>query len=136
MKSSTGFTLIETMIVVVIVGILMAIAWPSYQGSVLRSHRADAHSSLLDIASREERFVAQGNTYTTVIGTAAGLNLGRTESSEGYFDMTVAACATGTIATCYLITATAKGGQLNDAPCLTITYDSAGTKGGTTGDCW
>ena len=124
------------MVVVVIVGILMAIAWPSYQGSVLRSHRADAHSNLLDIASREERFVAQNNTYTTVIGPAAGLNLGRTESNEGYFDMTVAACATGTIATCYLITATAKGGQTNDAPCLTITYDSVGTKGGTTGDCW
>jgi len=124
------------MIVVVIVGILLAISLPAYQGYVLRSHRADGHASLVDIAARQERFVAQNNTYTTEISANTGLGLTRTTSRDGYFDMTVAACAGGTIATCYLITATANGGQTNDSDCLTITYDSAGAKSGTTAECW
>lgn len=136
MNRASGFSLIELMIVVVIVGILLAISLPAYQGYVLRSHRADGHASLVDIAARQERFVAQNNTYTTEISANTGLGLTRTTSRDGYFDMTVAACAGGTIATCYLITATAKGGQANDSDCLTITYDSAGAKSGTTAECW
>ncbi len=135
MNRASGFTLIELMIVVMIVGILLAIALPSYQDYVLKSHRADGHASLVDIAARQERFIAQSNTYTTEISANSGLGIGRTTSREGYFDMTVGACAGGTIATCYLITATANGGQANDE-CLTITYDSAGVKSGTTADCW
>ena len=136
MNKTSGFSLIELMIVVVIVGILLAISLPAYQGYVLRSHRADGHASLVDIAARQERFVAQNNTYTTEISANTGLGLTRTTSRDGYFDMTVAACAGGTIATCYLITATANGGQTNDSDCLTITYDSAGAKSGTTAECW
>ena len=135
MNRASGFSLIELMIVVAIVGILLAISMPAYQGYVLRSHRADGHSALVDIAARQERFVAQNNTYTTEISANTGLGIGRTTSREGYFDMTVAACAGGTIATCYLITATANGGQAADE-CLTITYDSTGAKSGTTADCW
>jgi len=136
MNRASGFSLIELYIVVVIVGILLAISLPAYQGYVLRSHRADGHASLVDIAARQERFVAQNNTYTTEISANTGLGLTRTTSRDGYFDMTVAACAGGTIATCYLITATANGGQTNDSDCLTITYDSAGAKSGTTAECW
>jgi type IV pilus assembly protein PilE len=124
------------MIVLVIIGILLGISLPAYQGYVLRSHRADAQSALLDIASRQERFVAQNNTYTAEVSAVTGLGLGRITSQEDYYNMTVAACGTGTIATCYLITATAAGRQVNDTDCLTITYDSAGVKSGTTADCW
>jgi type IV pilus assembly protein PilE len=134
MKSSTGFTLIETMIVVVIVGILMAIGLPAYQGNVLRSHRADAHSSLLNIASRQERFVAQRNTYTTAIAAAAGLNLGSVNSPEGYYTLEVKPLPCNDISVCYLIEATAVGGQTSDTGCTLISYDSAGTKSPV--DCW
>ena len=136
MTDTRGFTLIELMIVVAIIGILFAIAVPSYQANVLRSHRADAQSSLLDISARQERFIAQNNTYTTELSAATGLNMGSTTSSEGYYNLSVAACGTGTIATCYLVTATAAGGQANDADCLTITYDSIGVRSGTTANCW
>ena len=122
------------MIVVVIVGILMAISVPAYQGYVMRSHRIDAHSSLLDIAARQERFVAQRNTYTTVIDAATGLNMGSANSAEGYYTLVAAACGGGAIANCYLITATAAGSQANDTGCTAITYDSAGTKA--PADCW
>lgn len=136
MNKTSGFSLIELMIVLVIIGVLLGISLPAYQGYVLQSHRADGQSALLDIASRQERFVAQNNTYTAEVSAVTGLGLGRITSREDYYNMTVAACGTGTIATCYLITATAAGRQVNDTPCLTITYDSAGVKSGTTADCW
>ena len=99
-----GFTLLELMIVVVIIGILMAIAVPSYQGYVLRSHRTDAHSSLLDIAARQERFVAQRNTYTTDIAGDGGLNMGSANSKEGYYTLAVTVAPCASIANCYTIT--------------------------------
>jgi len=136
MKDIRGFTLIELMIVVVIIGLLIGIAIPSYQAYVLRSHRADGQAVLIDISAREERFLAQNNTYTTVLSAATGLNMGTTTSPDGYYNLSVAACAGGTIATCYLVTATATGGQTGDTACLTITYSSTGIKSGTTGDCW
>ena len=136
MKTESGFNIIELMIVVVIIGILFAISLPAYQNYTLRSHRTGAHSSLVDIAARQERFVMQNNSYTTEISGAAGLNIGSTESREGYYNLEVAACAGGTIATCYQITATAAGSQTADNNCLTIGYSSTGVKSGTTDECW
>lgn len=135
MTISRGFTLIELMIVIVIIGLLFAIALPAYQSSVLRGHRADAQGILMDISAREERFMAQNNTYTTDINTAAGLNIGTTTSNNGYYNLSVAACGGG-IATCYLLTATATGGQANDTDCATITLSSTGVTSGTTANCW
>ena len=138
MNSTRGYTIIELMIVIVILGVLFAISIPTYRDYVLRSHRTDAHSALLNIASRQERFVAQNNTYATTaqLSPTSGLGLGTTASPDGYYDMSVAACAGGSIATCYVLTATATGEQTNDTECLTITYNSAGVKGGTTANCW
>jgi len=134
MNKATGFSLIELMIVVIIVGILMAISVPAYQGYVLRSHRTDAHSSLLDIAARQERFVAQRNTYTTVIAADTGLNMGSANSPEGYYTLEVKPGACVDIASCYLIEASAAGTQANDTGCTLISYNSAGTK--SPADCW
>jgi type IV pilus assembly protein PilE len=136
MKKSNGFSLIELLIVIVIIGVLLSITVPAYNGYVQESRRADAQAALLDIAARQERFVAQNNTYTTEISGGTGLGLGRTTSAEGYYNMSVAACAGGTIATCYVITATGVGSQAKDSDCTTITYDSAGTKSGATANCW
>jgi type IV pilus assembly protein PilE len=63
MKKSTGFTLIELMIVVVIVAILAAVAYPSYQNFVRRSARADAKSALLTNAQFMERNFTSANRY-------------------------------------------------------------------------
>ena len=130
--------MIELLIVVAIIGILFGIALPSYQASVLRAHRADAQGILLDIAAREERFLAQNNSYTALISPANGLDLGTTTSDEGYYNLAVGAGGTGSILTSYLVTATATGGQTSDTDCLTITYSSAGVKSSTPvgNDCW
>ena len=132
MTKNSGFSLIELMIVVAIAGILAGIAIPAYQSHILKSHRADAQTILLDMAARQERFIAQRNNYTTDISTDAGLNLGRTTSREGYYNLTVVANATS-----YVLTATAIGGQANDTDCAIITFSSTGVKSGTTpGECW
>ena len=137
MTKASGFSLIELMVVVAIVGILAGIGMPAYQAHMLKAHRADAQGDLLDIAARQERFMAQNNTYTNDISGAGGLNLGSATSREGYYDLTVGICGVGiTLATCYLLNAKAIGGQANDTDCADITYRSTGVKSGTTGECW
>ena len=132
MTKNSGFSLIELMIVVAIIGVLAAIAVPAYQNHILRSHRADAQTVLLDLAARQERFIAQNPAgYATSISANTGLNLGSTTSREGYYNLTVVANATS-----YLLTATATGGQANDTDCAIITFSSTGVKSGTTGECW
>ena len=60
-----GFNLIEMLIAVAILGIITAMALPSYQASVIRSGRAEAKSILLQVASNQERFFSANNTYST-----------------------------------------------------------------------
>ena len=60
-----GVTLTELMVVVVIIGILTAIAYPSYRGYSARAKRNEARAALLQIATNQERFYLQNNTYTT-----------------------------------------------------------------------
>lgn len=124
------------MIALVIAAVLYTIALPAYTDYVTRSHRADAHAALLDISARQERFMAQNNTYTTEISGATGLGMGSTTSGSDYYNMSVAACAGETIAVCYVVTATAAGSQAADTDCATITYTSRGVKSGTTANCW
>jgi type IV pilus assembly protein PilE len=133
MNKAMGFTLIELMIVVVIIGILMAISVPAYQGYVLRSHRTDAQSSLLDIAARQERYVAQNIAgYTSQL--VDDLKLASANSSKGYYTLAVTSAPCNDFANCYTIIATAVGSQANDTDCPKINYDSAGRK--TPAACW
>lgn len=129
MKRNLGFTLIELMIVVAIVGIIAAIAFPSYMDSVRKSRRADAKSTILQVASQEERYYTENIKYGTL--TEIG-NTGTVQSAGGQHTITVAK----TDAT-YTITATP---VQTDAQCgnltLTNTSVSGNSAGAAAGVCW
>lgn len=142
MKQS-GFTLIEIMIVIAIVGIVTAIAFPSYRDYTQRAGRADGQAKLMEVMQAQERFYSQNQTYTTNLG-AGGLGYGvaanaAVASDERRYNITAAACA-GAIARCVALTADAVGQQVSDTQCGDLTLDSRGTKGEggtlTVQDCW
>jgi len=140
-----GFTLIELMIVVVIVGILVAIAYPSYTNHIARARRADGQSSLMDLASRLERYYSENNTYqtATIGGGGATEVLPSATSADGWYQLAI----TNQTAGSYAISATPLNAQATyDTRCQTLTYTSLGVKGITAGpsgaptgvvtDCW
>lgn len=93
--ATKGFTLIELMIVVTVVGILAAIAYPSYQNQVRQTRRTDAQIALNEIANLQEKFYSQCSQYATALGTGAinscdGLGY-KTVSSNGHYTLSLAA---------------------------------------------
>ena len=76
-----GFTLIELMIVVAIVGILAAVALPSYRNYVVKSNRQGAQSELLDLASIQEKIYLNSNAYASI--TATTITAAYTGTSAG-----------------------------------------------------
>lgn len=73
MNKARGFTLVEVMIVVTIIGILSAIAYPSYQRYIMRSYRADAQQFMMKMDSRQRQLLIEQRAYAT---TPDVLNVG------------------------------------------------------------
>lgn len=134
-----GFTLIELMIVVAVVGILSAIAYPSYTEYVRRGHRADARAGLLQAQQWLERAATATGVYPTTLPAAL------TWSGDASKRYTIGFAAGNTNAA-YTLTATPKnpGPQAGDK-CGTYTLSNTGLRGangktaGQSGydtDCW
>lgn len=147
-QNSRGFTLLELMIVVAIVGIIAAIAFPSYQQSVMRANRTDAKAFLSEVASKQEAFFADRRRYADSLddlGYVAALCYAGGDNTFGCgtsvatatYSMTISAFAPPANPTSYTVTATAVGRQTGDK-CGNFSLNSAGNKTvtGTATDCW
>jgi type IV pilus assembly protein PilE len=118
-RKTYGFTLIELMITVAIVGILAAIAYPSYLDQVRKSRRADAQSALLQAANRQERLYTTQYTYTQNL---ADLGMAAETENKAYTLNIDSADANG-----FQISANAQNDQTND-DCTTLTINQRGQK--------
>ncbi len=137
-----GFTLIEVMVVVVIVGILASIAYPSYQDIVRQTRRSDALSALMDMMAKQERYFTDFNTYVKD-GDLAKLGFtvtsNKVATTGNYYLISAAACTGSTLAKCVELKAVGQNGQDKDGgggtgTCKELTLDSQGTK--TPAACW
>lgn len=152
MQSEQGFTLIELMVVLAIVGIIAAIAYPSYLQYVTKSNRSAAESYMLSVSNKEEQYMLDMRQYfsapltssacTNILTGAPLASLGITPSNNVSQNYSMDICADNTTTPfTYTITATPIGSQqTNDTKCGTLTLKQDGTKGtsvpGAVTACW
>lgn len=137
-----GFTLIELMVTVAIVGIIAGIAYPSYLKSAAKGRRVDARSEITKASQTLERCYTQYGVYNSANCSEVALLTSGFASAKGYYTINFAATSDIT-ATTFKVTATAvsSGPQAKDTGCTIVAMDNTGkqTSGGNTtdtGSCW
>jgi len=134
----------ELLVTVAIVGILTAVAVPSYRQYTLRAKRTDATTALLRLAAMQERFYIQNNTYASadLMDDAPPAGLGIAGTERGYYALDI---QSNDLTTGYTATATvdAGGEQADDSDCATFSVTAQGLRSATdsggadnTDRCW
>jgi len=135
-KYMQGVTLLELMVVVVIIGILTAIAFPNYREFVARAKRAEAKAALLKVATNQEKFYLQNQTFSDDLSELGFSGSAPFESETGAYTLTVA--PNPTYPQGFIATATYIPDDAERAKCTSFSIDGGGTKSntGNYSDCW
>ena len=129
-RRQSGVTLLELMIVVIIIGIMAAVAYPNYRDFVDRAKRNEAKALLLEIAQNQERFYLQNSTYGTLVQLGYGTPL---DTDSGAYRITV----TGPDSSNFDAQALYLKGGNEEGKCKTFNIDGRGTQTSLPyTDCW
>ena len=146
-----GFSLLELMIVVAVIGILAGIAIPNYQSYVVKSKRAAAEAFIMGLSNSETQLLLDLRQYVSVANNAAfpnaptaanpGLGLTVPTDVSANYNISIAATNPANAPPTFVITAAPTGGQAtSDTACGSVTINQAGTKGisgtGSVATCW
>jgi type IV pilus assembly protein PilE len=164
MKKIAGFTLLELLITMAIIGIMASIAYPMYTDKIQKSRRADAQGALTQLAAAMERKFTETNSYCNLAATGGGTVTGCTamsgatrgsdtgapaffaqkspvDGTEKYYDLTISSVTvSGSVGTAFTLSATPANTQATDK-CGTMTLTNTGVRsftgtGVTAKECW
>ncbi len=127
-RNEVGFSLLELMIVVAIIGILASIAYPSYQEYVAEGRRVDAQANLLSLAQHMERHYTENGSYA---GAVLPYNELPKDGADKFYDVTFPAST----AVSYTLRAVPKNGMAGDR-CGNMDVTNIGQKAAAQADCW
>ncbi|MBU2874134.1 type IV pilin protein [Marinobacter salexigens] len=129
MHKQAGFTLIEMIITVAIIGILAAVAFPLYQNQVQQTRRTTAMADLLELNQWMERRYSNSFDYTT----AGALPFNQSpQNGTAFYNISFSGSVTRNS---FTLQAVPTGGQTSDV-CGTLTIDEQGTRSADETDCW
>lgn len=138
-KNQDGFTLMELMITVAIIGILAAITIPSYTKYVQKTKRADAKVALMEIAQKQESYFVQNMSYANSL-TQLGFSANNIPSENNQYSISIGdidpdPCTGTNVTPCqeFRVDAVPSGTQVNDHDCIRFTLRNTGLKGASTG---
>ena len=145
-KRIRGFTMIEMMITLIILAILAAIAFPSYQGAVLKAKRTEGRAALMKTMQQQERYYSLHTTYLAFSSVSIDANEKRFswfsgENAQGsFYEISAQSCKDKTLRECVLLNAEPGTSKVNakyrDPKCGKLTLSSSGEKTAETDGCW
>ncbi len=122
----SGFTLIEMMIVLCIIGILAAVAIPAYEKYIQKTRRSEGQTALMELYLAENEYYQDNYVYTTLAALYPGDATGESSyDNMDYYDITLLPSAPTSY---FTLTATATNAQVEDTVCATLSINQLGTK--------
>jgi len=115
---NNGFTLIELLVTIIIIGILSAVAYPSYLSHVQKTRRTEAQAKLVEIANRQEMYYLDHHVYATNLDSDLGMGANPFITENGYYSIATSSAVSTAVG--FTLTATAINAQAADSDCATL----------------